>query len=56
MPVIIFYSLCAIRKRGVDEGISDIIHRLRNMHDRLKNKDEDFMVAMRDSIDIKNIL
>ena len=56
MPVIIFYSLCAIRKRGVDEGISDIIYRLRNMHDRLKNKDEDFMVTMRDSMDIKNIL
>ena len=56
MPIITCYSLCAIRKMGVEEGISDIIYRLRNMHDRLKNRDEDFIITMKDSMDIKNIL
>jgi len=56
LPVFLIYALYSIKIKGIDDGVSDMIDRLKKYYYDLLHKDENFIIQMRDSMDIKYVL
>jgi hypothetical protein len=56
LPVFLIYTMYAIKIKGIDDGVSDMVERLKNYYYDMVNKDENFIIQMRDSLDIKHVL